>query len=56
MNERVVREGMAQSITVALAQLESAVADKKTNLEKATNYIENAAKKTADIIVFPELT
>jgi N-carbamoylputrescine amidase len=53
--EGVVRAGMAPALTVAVTQLSPAMADKAENLEKAEGYIEKAAEKRADIIVFPEL-
>lgn len=51
--EGVPRPGMTPSLTVALTQLESKMADKKANLNKALKYIEKASGK-ADLIVFPE--
>lgn len=40
---------------IALVQAEPVLFDKKASLEKALNLIEEAAKKEAELIVFPEL-
>lgn len=40
---------------VALVQAEPVMFDKKASLEKALKYIEEASKKSPDLIVFPEL-
>lgn len=55
MAERIVRHGMAANLTVALTQLQPVMANKKINLDKAASYIEEAATKKADMIIFPEL-
>jgi len=53
--EGIVRPGMAPTLTIAVTQLTPVMADKTKNLEMAIDYIQKAAEKRADIIVFPEL-
>jgi predicted amidohydrolase len=54
-SEGIVRPGMAHTLTVAATQLAPIMADKEKNLKRAKDYIQKAAEKRADIIVFPEL-
>ena len=46
---------IAKSCKVALVQAEPCMFDKKASLEKTLKYIEEAALKKPDLIVFPEL-
>jgi predicted amidohydrolase len=45
----------ANRITVALAQLNSELADNGANLRRAQDYIARAARDGADLVMFPEL-
>jgi len=42
-------------VTIALAQLNSALGDSQANLDRSVQYIERAAAAGADLILFPEL-
>jgi predicted amidohydrolase len=44
-----------KKVNVALAQISCKVGDKSYNIKKIEHYIEQAKKKRADLIVFPEL-
>ena len=46
---------MAQKVTIALAQIASRVADKEYNMKLMEKRIEEASRKDANLIVFPEL-
>ena len=46
---------MAQKVTIALAQIASRVADKEYNMKLMEKKIEEASRKDANLIVFPEL-
>lgn len=46
---------IAKCCRVALVQAEPCMFDKKASLEKTLKYIEEAAQKKPDLIVFPEL-
>jgi predicted amidohydrolase len=44
-----------ETLTVALAQLNSVLGDSAANLERAVGYVERAAAAGADLVMFPEL-
>ncbi len=46
---------MSKKVNVALVQIECKVGDKNYNIKKIENYIKQAKKKRASLIVFPEL-
>ena len=46
---------LANTCKVALVQAEPVMFDKKASLEKALEYIREAARQKPDLIVFPEL-
>lgn len=43
-------------LKIAIAQIDSKIANIEANLEKHLSYIEKAKKENADIIIFPELS
>ncbi|MFQ6087264.1 MAG: carbon-nitrogen hydrolase family protein, partial [Candidatus Bathyarchaeia archaeon] len=46
---------MSKKVNVALAQISCKVGDKDYNIRKIQRYVEQAKKKRASLIVFPEL-
>ena len=48
-----IRPGMSPTLRVAVVQMESKMADKDANLRKVLDYIQKAAEKKAEMVVFP---
>lgn len=46
---------MSRNVTVGLVQMDCVLMDKKANLEKMLNYVDEAAEKKVDLLCFPEL-
>jgi len=55
MVKAFLRPGMNPTLTVAVVQLEAKMADKDANLRKVLDFIEKAAAKKAELVVFPEM-
>lgn len=53
--DMTIRLGMNATLTVAVVQMESKMADKDANLRKVLDYIQKAADEKAEMVVFPEL-
>ncbi len=43
------------AVTISLAQIDVATSEPQKNLEKARTYIQEAARRGSDIIIFPEM-